>query len=75
MEEEEGMKVRIARMGSAPTKEEVHAHMLNHIPFSSWCAHCVKGKANGNPHRRKKAVEGESREAVVSIYYMFMHDN
>ena len=57
LEEEEGVKVRIGKMERAPTKEEVMAHMVNHIPFRSWCAHCVKGKGNGNPHRRMKEIE------------------
>jgi len=73
--EEEGAKVKVNRIEKAPTKGEVLAHMLNYIPFRSWCEHCVKGKANGNPHRRRKAIEGESREAVVSIDYIFMHDS
>ena len=51
------------------------AHMVNHIPFRSWCSHCVKGKANGNPHRSRKTMDEESREPIVSVDYMFMHDN
>ena len=50
-------------------------HMVNHIPFRSWCSHCVKGKAHGNQHRRRRVVEREDREPLVSVDYMFMHDN
>ena len=49
--------------------------MVNHIPFRSWCAHCVRGTAHGNQHRRKKAIEGEERQPVISVDYMCMHDN
>ena len=73
--EEEGNAVKVGKMEKAPSKEEVARHMVNHVPFRSWCVHCVKGKAHGNQHRRRKAIEGETREPVVSVDYMFMHDN
>ena len=74
-EDEEGAMVRVGKAEKAPSKQEVTMHMVNHIPFRSWCKHCVRGKANGNPHRRKKAIEGEIREPVISVDYMFMPDN
>ena len=69
------MKVNIGKIEKAPTKEEVAAHVVNHIPVRFWRAHCVKEKATGNPHRRRKAMDEGSRELVVSIDYIFMHDN
>ena len=73
--EEEGMKVKIGNMEKASTSEEVAMHMVNHIPFRSWCSHCVNGKAHGNQHRRRKAMEEEVREPIVSVDYTFMHGN
>ena len=67
LDEEEGIKVKIGKMEKAPTKEEVAMHMVNHIPFRSWCAHCVRGKAHGNQQRRRKAIEGEERQPVISV--------
>ena len=26
-----------------PSKEEVEEHNMTHLPFRSWCQHCVKG--------------------------------
>jgi len=75
VEEEEGIDVKIGKAEKAPSKEEVAMHMVNHIPFRSWCSHCVKGKARGNQHRRRKDVEREDREPIVSVDCMFMHDN
>jgi len=49
--------------------------VVNRIPFRSWCSHCVKGKANCNPHRRRKTIDEESREPIVSVDYMLMHDS
>ena len=73
--EEEGIEVKVGKMERAPSKEEVAMHIVNHIPFRSWCSHCVKGKAHGNQHRRRKTMEDEVREPIVSVDYMFMHDN
>ena len=55
----------------APAREEVKAHMVSHMPFRSWCDHCVKGNASGNPHRRRKEEDRELREAVVSVDYLY----
>ena len=33
------------------SKEEFHAHQLTHIPFRSWCDHCVRGTAVDDAHR------------------------
>ena len=44
------------------SKEEFDAHQLTHLPFRSWCDHCVRGKASDDAHRpRKDTVKGESR--------------
>ena len=74
-EGEEGIKVTMGKAEKAPSKEEVAMHMVNHIPFRSWCNHCVRGKAHGNPHKRRKVKELENREPIVSVDYAFMHDN
>ena len=62
---EEGAIVKIGKIEKAPSKEEVAMHMVNHIPFRSWCAHCVKGKAHGNMHKSKKTIEVEEREPII----------
>ena len=38
-DEEEGAAVKVARAERAPSREEVAMHMVNHIPFRSWCTH------------------------------------
>ena len=40
----EGMNVKIARMQEMPSKEELEAHNASHVPYRSWCPHCVKDK-------------------------------
>ena len=53
-EEEEGVKASIGKGEGMPTKQEVAAHMVNHIPFRSWRSHCVKG--------RRMAIRIEGRQ-------------
>ena len=69
----EESKVKAIREGHAPTASEVKQHMVNHLPFRSWCRHCVKGKAKGLPHRIKKREDKEAEQVpLVSVDYMFM---
>ena len=35
-----------------PSKEEVELHNLIHLPYRSWCPHCVRGKAKRRHHRK-----------------------
>ena len=39
--------------GVKPSKKEVDDHERTHLPFRSWCKHCVFGKAQSHPHYRK----------------------
>ena len=39
----EGMRARLVKAGHAPTDKEIEEHVVNHLPFRSWCRHCVKG--------------------------------
>ena len=35
-----------------PSAEEVETHNLTHLPYRSWCPHCVRGKGKTMDHRR-----------------------
>ena len=37
-----------------PSEEEVQEHQLTHLPFWSWCKHCVAGKGVEAPCRRSE---------------------
>ena len=54
-----------------PSKEEVELHDLTHLPYRSWCPHCVKGKAKRH-HHRKKRQKKRSEVPVISIDYMWL---
>ena len=52
-----------------PSPEEVRVHEMTHLPYRSWCAHCVRGKGKSMAHVRRKG-DGEARE--VHMDYCFM---
>ena len=55
-----------------PTEKEVGEHNLTHLPFRTWCAHCIRGKAKNPPHWRQKESEGEKRIPAISADYCFL---
>ena len=57
--------------GEKPSDAEIRAHNLKHLPFRSWCPHCVRGKAVAGIHRRKEQ-DRESAIPIVSIDYAFL---
>ena len=40
----EGMAAKLQKVNELPRNEEVEVHNLSHVPYRSWCPHCVKGK-------------------------------
>ena len=45
-----------------PSEEEVKCHELTHLPYGSWCSHCVRGKGKATDHRKQNRDE-DSRGA------------
>ena len=41
---------------------------MDHIPFRSWCPHCVKGRGTGLQHRRTKE---EDKVPIFGFDYLF----
>ena len=71
-EPEEARRVKTAKAPAKPSKEEVDEHMVTHLPFRSWCPHCVRGKSKGKPHG--KATQGNREIPTVALDYTFMYD-
>ena len=40
----EGARPKVKRKPRLPTKQEREEHEATHIPFRSWCRHCVRGR-------------------------------
>ena len=68
---EEGATARGVTVPIKPSQEEVNKHMWTHIPFRSWCPHCVKGKSVNKSHRNAKSCT-KSSIPIVSIDYAYM---
>ncbi len=50
-----------------PSELEVKEHYTNgHLPYRSWCHHCVRGRGRERDHRKK----GEAEESGVPEYHM-----
>ena len=52
-----------------PSEEERRQHNLTHLPYRSWCKHCVGGRGKEAPHRRRD-YQGELPE--LHLDYAFM---
>ena len=53
--ESEASQVKQAVKPCRPSQQEVDEHMVTHLPFRSWCPHCVSGKSRGKQHARADA--------------------
>ena len=39
------------------SQTEIDEHNMTHLPFRSWCRHCVRGRAEAHPHLQQKPKE------------------
>ena len=45
-----------------PVGRRFQEHDLTHIPYRSWCVHCVRGTGRSGAHRRRARQDEEERE-------------
>ncbi len=70
--EEEGVVHRGVRDPGQPSKAEREQHELTHIPFRSWCHHCVRGRGKTMPHMYKGTkLDEEDELPTISMDYCF----
>ena len=53
-----------------PTQAEVDEHNMTHLPYRSWCTHCVRGRGEAHPHH--KSGNEERNVPVLHMDYCFM---
>ena len=73
----QGERARPLPQPRLPSRQEVQEHELTHIPYRSWCVHCVRGAGRSDAHRRRARQDEEEREQYMttwSIDYAFMID-
>ncbi len=54
-----------------PTKAEIEEHARTHLPYRSWCRHCVRGRGKEEACREGKRSHDT---AEVHMDFMFMGD-
>ena len=68
---EEARPPEVLRDPGAPTAKELEEHNTTHLPFRSWCPHCVAGKAQDRPHKRQKGAQMDKQLPEVVFDYGF----
>ena len=75
-EEKEFQSVgKVKPVPRSPSAEEARLHRATHVPFRSWCIHCIKGQSQASLHSATCYPCGnlESTDVpTVSADYMFM---
>ena len=68
--EEAADAARVLPDPGEPTPCQVEEHRASgHVPFRSWCRHCVEGRATGEQHRKRT---GSRSISVFSFDYLFL---
>ena len=58
-----------------PSNQERETHNLTHIPFRSWCEHCVKGRARKRAHKRRNPdIKKEELRRATRVYIDFYYN-
>eukprot|EP00973_Karenia_brevis_P021534 2959621-Karenia_brevis.AAC.2 len=71
-EEEDVKQAEGMTTPNTPTAEEYRTHRLTHLPYRSWCAHCVRGKKRNPAHKKVKGDRETRQVPVIAIDYMYM---
>lgn len=68
----------VIRMGQQspirPSEEEVRQHNISHVPYRSWCPHCVRGKGRSLVHKNavSSADDAGRVRPRVSMDYFYL---
>ena len=54
---EEVRQLRAPLVPGRPAKKEIEDHSFCHWPCRAWCRHCVRGRAQGSPHRTRSELD------------------
>ena len=51
-----------------PTKAQIALHNLTHLPYRSWCPHCLAARRPNASHRRNKSSSGRTVPLFCADY-------
>ena len=60
----------MANVEELPSEEEVQMHNATHVPYRSWCPHCVKGQLKASAHRGQD--RSKNKVPTVSMGYFYV---
>ena len=70
-QEVDRMVGKVRKDPGQPTAAEIARHYATHLPYRSWCKHCVNGRGVTHPHlTRKHNREEEIPTVGVGYHYM-----
>ena len=49
-----------------PSKQERMEHEVTHLPYRTWCAHCVRGRGRDDPHHDGPAA-ADKEVPIISM--------
>ena len=52
-----------------PSKSDIEAHEMTHLPFRNWCRHCVKGRGVEASHFKSVRDEGALPEIHIDFCF------
>jgi hypothetical protein len=52
-----------------PGEAEIREHQLTHLPFRSWCRHCVRGRGIEEAHHKSKGEGGDLPEFSMDFAF------
>ena len=59
------------RSPTEPTTKEILQHNITHLPYRSWCPHCVRGRGKSAAHKARD-VEKEGQLPTIAVDYHFL---
>jgi hypothetical protein len=51
-ETEEAIPLKPLPQPNVPSKAEYDRHQITHLPYRSWCPHCIRGRGKNAAHRK-----------------------
>ena len=57
-----------------PTKAEIAAHNVTHLPYRSWCSHCVAARRNNSGHRSVAPSSSSNALPLIVADYCYIRD-
>ena len=67
--------MKVKKDVSEPSAQKIKEHYVAHVPFRSWCPHCVKGKAKGGFHMKQNKEGHDIPTISMDYFYLIKSEN